>query len=71
MKNFIVTLLLSVLVVLAGLALRRSTVKAATPQAQLTTALVAVNPAGAFTPHVMVGPGPAPCPPDCTGLKTR
>jgi hypothetical protein len=69
MKNFIVTLLLSMLVVLAGLSLRNSTVKAAIPQTNLTTPLVAVNPAGAFTPHVMVGPGPLPCPPNCPTMR--
>lgn len=66
MKNYIVTLLLSVLVVMAGLMLRRSTAKAATTQASLTTPLVSVNPATAFTPHVNIGPGPIPCPPDCS-----
>lgn len=61
MKNYIVTLLLSVLVVMAGLALRRSTVKAATPQVNLTTPLVAINPGAAFTPQIAVGVGPIPC----------
>lgn len=65
MKKYFVTLLLSMLVVLAGVSLRRSTAKAATRQANLTTPMVAVNPAGAFTPHIMVGPGGAPCPPTC------
>ncbi len=66
MKNYIVTLLLSVLVVMAGLALRRSTAKAATTQASLTTPLVSSNPDAAFGRAINMGPGPVPCPPDCS-----
>jgi Flp pilus assembly protein protease CpaA len=66
MKNYIVTLLLSMLIVLAGLSLRNSTVKAATPQANLTTPLVTANPGRAFAPAIAMGPGPVPCPPTCT-----
>lgn len=65
MKKYIVTLLLSVLVVMAGLALRRTTAKAATTQAQVPAPLVAVSTKTAFTPAINLGPGPMPCPPSC------
>ena len=63
MKNYVVTLLLSILVVLVGVTLRRSTAKAANAQTKTISPIVDLAP----TPNnlIPVGIGPLPCPPYC------
>ncbi len=65
MKNYIVTLLLSLLVVLAGVMLRRSVAKAASVQTKTVSPMVALAPNANILPQIAAGPGPAPCPPSC------
>ncbi len=71
MKNYIVTLLLSLLVVLAGVMLRRSVAKAASVQTKAVSPVVALAPNADILPQLALGPGPIPCPPNCGGFRAR
>ncbi len=71
MKNYIVTLLLSLLVVLVGVTLRRSVTKAATAQTKAESPMVAIAPSENILPQVGFGPGPMPCPPACGGFRAK
>ena len=71
MKNYIVTLLLSLLVVLVGVTLRRSVTKAATAQTKAESPMVAIAPSANILPTIAVGFGPVPCPPSCGALRAR
>ena len=62
MKNYVLTVLLAVLVVLASMSLRRA-IAANGDLSNNAATLVAIGPGPAPIPHVMgIGPGPAPIP---------
>jgi hypothetical protein len=70
-KNYIVTLLLSLLVALVTVMARRDAVKKApVTQTRTVNSLVAVGPSPTILPQIAIGPGPIPCPPNC-GLHAK
>ena len=68
MKNYIVTLLLSILVVLVSVTLRRAVAQAATKANATISPVATLVPNTNILPTIGLGPGPAPCPPDCSSL---
>jgi hypothetical protein len=68
MKNYIVTLLLSILVVLVSVTLRRAVAKAATKANAALSPVATLVPNTNILPQIAIGPGPTPCPPDCSSL---